>query len=308
MGDINTMAGKNMNYFLMDSTPNGRIKCTLANWTGVAYKIPRVKLVDCKNIDYLKQSGVYFLFSKGDGDKPLVYVGQSGTRKNGEGILNRLKEHHASPKQGLEDWYEAVAFTTSNNIFGATEISWLENRFFALALTANRYEAKNGNEPNAGNVTEEKESELEEYVEYAKIVMGVLGHLVFEPLVQNRAIHNTDHEEDDDNLEFFMEQKMQNTGMTVKAKCKRSSEGYIVLRGSVINSKTNEKTCSGVAKKAREKAKIDENYTLLEDVLFSSPSAASMFVTGASSNGYTAWKTADGKTLKDVETSEANEL
>jgi len=51
------MAGKNMNYFLMDSTPNGRIKCTLANWTGVAYKIPRVKLVDCKNIDYLKQSG-----------------------------------------------------------------------------------------------------------------------------------------------------------------------------------------------------------------------------------------------------------
>ena len=145
-------------------------------------------------------------------------------------------------------------------------------------------------------------------MEYAKIVMGVLGHLVFEPLVQNRTIHNTDHEEDDDNLEFFMEQKMQNTGMTVKAKCKRSSEGYIVLRGSVINSKTNEKTCSGVAKKAREKAKVDENYTLLEDVLFSSPSAASMFVTGASSNGYTAWKTAEGRTLKDVETSEAEEL
>lgn len=71
------MAGKNMNYFLMDSIPNGRIKCTLANWTGVAYKIPRIKLVDCKNIDYLKQSGVYFLFSKGDGDKPLVYAGQS---------------------------------------------------------------------------------------------------------------------------------------------------------------------------------------------------------------------------------------
>ena len=26
-------------------------------------KIPRIKLVDCKNIDYLKQSGVYFLVS-----------------------------------------------------------------------------------------------------------------------------------------------------------------------------------------------------------------------------------------------------
>ena len=33
----------------MDGIPNGRIKCTLANWMGVAYKIPRFKLVDCKN-------------------------------------------------------------------------------------------------------------------------------------------------------------------------------------------------------------------------------------------------------------------
>jgi hypothetical protein len=114
------MPGKNINYFLLDNTSNGRIKCTLANWTGVAYKIPRVKLVDCKNIEYLKQSGVYFLFSRGENDKPLVYVGQAGSRKNGEGVLNRLKEHHANPKPGLEDWYEAIAFTTSNNINAPT--------------------------------------------------------------------------------------------------------------------------------------------------------------------------------------------
>jgi len=48
------MSGKNMQYYLMDGSPSGRIKCTLANWTGVAYKIPRVKLVECKSIDYLK--------------------------------------------------------------------------------------------------------------------------------------------------------------------------------------------------------------------------------------------------------------
>ena len=38
------MAGKVINLFLMDSEPNGRIKCTLANWTGIAYKIPRTML------------------------------------------------------------------------------------------------------------------------------------------------------------------------------------------------------------------------------------------------------------------------
>ena len=33
--------GKNINLFLMDGDASGRIKCTLANWTGVAYRIPR---------------------------------------------------------------------------------------------------------------------------------------------------------------------------------------------------------------------------------------------------------------------------
>lgn len=60
------MGGKNINMFLMDGTPIGRIKCTIANWTGVAYKIPRTELERCKNRDDLKQSGVYFLFGSSD--------------------------------------------------------------------------------------------------------------------------------------------------------------------------------------------------------------------------------------------------
>lgn len=54
--------GKSINLFLMDGTAVGRIKCTLANWTGVAFKIPRTELDKCKERDDLKQSGVDFLF------------------------------------------------------------------------------------------------------------------------------------------------------------------------------------------------------------------------------------------------------
>ena len=36
--------GKNINLYLMDGEASGRIKCTLANWTGVAYRIPRTEL------------------------------------------------------------------------------------------------------------------------------------------------------------------------------------------------------------------------------------------------------------------------
>ena len=55
------MAGKSINLFLIDGDPNGRIKCSLANWTGVAYKIPRTMLDKARGIDALKQTGVYLL-------------------------------------------------------------------------------------------------------------------------------------------------------------------------------------------------------------------------------------------------------
>jgi hypothetical protein len=75
----------------MDGTASGRIKCTLANWTGLAYKIPRTELDKCKERDDLKQSGVYFLFGVSDlTGENIVYIGQAGVRKNGEGILFRL--------------------------------------------------------------------------------------------------------------------------------------------------------------------------------------------------------------------------
>lgn len=92
--------GKSINLFLMDGESSGRMKCTLANWTGVAYKIPRTKLDNCKERDDLKQSGVYFLFGKSDTTgKGVVYIGQAGARKNGEGILTRLLEHRRNPEK-----------------------------------------------------------------------------------------------------------------------------------------------------------------------------------------------------------------
>ena len=94
--------GKNIQLFLMDGEASGRIKCTLANWTGVAFKIPRTELDRCKDHENLKQSGVYFLFGTSDETgKGVVYIGQAGAR----------------------NWTEAIVFTTSNNSFGATEIS-----------------------------------------------------------------------------------------------------------------------------------------------------------------------------------------
>jgi hypothetical protein len=302
------MAGKNINYFLMDGTPGGRIKCTISNWTGVAYRIPRTELEKCKERDDLKQSGVYFLFGIDEetGDN-VVYVGQAGVRKNGEGILYRLQEHKRNTDKDY--WTEAVVFTTSNNSFGPTEISWLENRFCALAINAKRYIIKNGNDPNIGNVTEEKESELEEFVDYAKIVMGVLGHKIFEPLTEALTVttKNSITPSANNGMLLYFRRKSKKSNIVVEATCLRTTEGFVVKKGSLIEKIDSDSIPSGIKKKCQT-AKIDDDGILQEDVLFTSPSYAAAFVIGGHVNGLTEWKTDDGKTLKDIESSEASSV
>ena len=289
--------GKSINLFLMDGDANGRMKCTLANWTGVAYKIPRTELDKCKERDDLKQSGVYFLFGKNEetGDS-VVYIGQAGARKNGEGILNRLQEHKRNPEKDY--WTEAIVFTTSNNSFGPTEISYLENRFCNLALQANRYVVKNGNDPTPGNITEEKESELEEFIDNAKIIMGTLGHKVFVPLATSAPAPLVTEEvlsDTSDELLYF-----DHSG--VKATGKRTSDGFVVLKGSQICSKLT-KSCPDPTLRNREKyaSKVDENFMLIEDILFTSPSSAASYIGGASLSGNACWCNAEGTTLKNID-------
>lgn len=281
----------------MDGTATGRMKCTLANWTGVAYKIPRTELEKCRERDDLKQSGVYFLFGVSDqtGDN-IAYIGQAGARKNGEGILYRLQEHKRNPDKDY--WTEAVVFTTSNNSFGPTEISYLENRFCKMALEANRYDIKNGNDPTPGNITEEKESELEEFIDYAKIVMGTLGHKIFEAI--DATLSQTPHlvSKGEEPALYLHTGKANATG-------KRTSDGFVIYAGSMV-SLSPTKSCPDTILKLREKLadKIDVSGAVKENLLLSSPSSAAAFVTYASTNGNIMWKTSDGRTLKDIESSE----
>ena len=82
----------------MDGDATGRMKATIANWTGVAYRIPRTSLDLCKYRDDLKQSGVYFLFGVDDQtDENVVHIGQASAGKNGKGVLNRLSEYKRNP-------------------------------------------------------------------------------------------------------------------------------------------------------------------------------------------------------------------
>ena len=297
--------GKSINLFLMDGEASGRIKCTLANWTGIAYKIPRTELDKCKERNDLKQSGVYFLFGISDTTgRGVVYIGQAGVRKNGEGILNRLQEHKRNPDKDY--WTEAIVFTTSNNSFGPTEISYLENRFCNLALLANRYEVRNGNDPTPGNITEEKESEMEEFIDYAKVIMGTLGHKLFEPLTSQPVIphQETVTVQSDTTSILYLRRSIKNVG-TVEATGSQTPEGFVVFADSHI-SLIDDDTIPETIKDRRKTAPVDSKGCLTENMLFTSPSYAAMFVIGKSANGLISWKNEQGESLKSMEANETS--
>ena len=74
-----------------------------------------------------------------------------------------------------------------------------------------------------------------------------------------------------------------------------------VCKGSIIS----EKVSGGSFRSAKSVEKMRSQKSVkgnevIEDILFKSASSAANFVTGSSTNGLIAWKTSDGKKLKDV--------
>ena len=289
---------KNINMFLMDGEVTGKIKCTLSNWTGVIYKIPRIQLGDLKSRDEMKQSGIYFLFGRDeDKQKDVTYIGQATTRKNGEGVLLRIQEH---TRDTHADYFnDVIILTTQNNSFGPTEISYLENKFTQLAKEAGRYIVKNGNDPNPGNVTEEKESELDEIIENTLMIIGTLGYRVFVPMTKEVSQDLTDNH----STYLYLKRKTKKSNKVIEATCERTTEGFVVLEGSQVEIMDSPYLPASL-KEMRQNliaSRVIQDGVLKEKQLFSSPSYAAAFLLGMQTNGRTDWKNQDGRTLKELE-------
>ena len=282
--------GQNVNLFLLDGEVTGRIKCTLANWTGLVYKIPRSLLDESKAISALHQSAIYMLFGMDDNNEPLVYIGQAGIRKNDDGVLQRLKEHDTDSSKDF--WTEAVVLTTSNDSFGPTDLNFLENRYYKLIKEINQYRVFNENEPTLGNVTEEKVSELVAYIEFSKLPIGLLGKKVLTPIDELADSGRSEGE-----IIYTMTQKVGNEVITGYAK--ETNEGFLLLKGSKVSHKTAQ-TISESLKLRRKLANKDNNNCIIEDILFNSPSTAAMFLIGQTANGLLLWKNKEGVNLKEI--------
>lgn len=279
--------GKTIKIFLIDGEPNGRMSCELSNWSGKAYKIPRIKIKDCFDRDDLSSTGVYLLFGKDEEGKDLIYVGEA------ENILKRLYQHLSQK----DFWNETVVFISKDDNLNKAHVKYLENRLHNIAINAKRYKVENTIIPTQSSISESDRAEMEEFIENIKMLVNTLGHKVF-----------------DEKREFIKKQKQSifiaKGARGADAQGEPTSDGFLVFKGSkAANSLTPSVPISFI--KFREKL-IEENifldkkeyYEFSEDYLFSSPSAAALIVLGRPANGLTEWKIKNGQSLKEFETNE----
>ena len=290
--------GKSIELFLVNGSADSLITAELSNWNGKAIKIPRIEVASCNRED-ITQAGVYFLFCKEDDGSDSVYIGEA------ENVKERLVQHLRDYQAEKEKYYWTTAVIFIGRDLNKALIRYLENRFVEIARVCKRYTVLTKNTYKNTVMKESQIAVMEEFVDNVKTLISALGYMVLEPL--NKPVTFANDSRGKKNLEdlnLHLERTIKGLGK-VEADGIRTSEGFVVLQGSRIAVEDDD-TIPTVLKEQRRKVSIVEG-VLQEDVLFSSPSYAAMFVIGKSANGLTSWKDEDGHSLKEIENSETRE-
>lgn len=282
--------GKVIELFLVNGTADSLITAELSNWNGMAVKIPRVELSSCNNDDITKP-GVYFLFCKEDDGSDSVYIGEA------ENVQERLKQHVRDYQSDKETYYWNTAVIFVGRDLNKAMIRYLENQFVQIARESKRYLVLTKNTYQNTVLKDSQKAVMEEFIDNVKTLINALGYKVLESLVQadlsSRKI--------DDEVLYI-------TSGSVNARGMVTSEGFVVLSGTTVNETTAQSLSPGMLKLRKDlldSTKV-ENLTTIEDILFSSSSAAADFVLGYSASGPRSWKAKNGRTLKEIEISLSN--
>ncbi len=278
--------GKSIELFLVNGTADSLVTAELSNWNGKAIKIPRIEVTACKRED-ITAPGVYFLFCKEDDGSDSVYIGEA------ENVKERLVRHIQDFKQDKEtyEWNTAVIFVGRD--LNKALIRYLENRLFDIAKECNRVKLLTKNTYRNTVLKESQIAVMEEFIENIKVLLNTLGYKTLEPYVSGSTSDSS-----------IMDNNLYLNTKTASAVGRVTTEGFVVLKGAKVNEKTSPKSLSPGLIKLREKAFADEkvkDFETVEDMLFSSSSAAADFVLGYSVSGPMFWKNKEGVVLKDLE-------
>lgn len=247
--------------------------------TMTTYVIPRTLLSESKKLSGINRPGIYYLISENDDNKiAQIYVGQT---RNG---VTRLDDHNRSK----DFWNKAIMFLADNKTFSLDMISGLEAYAISKAHDSKRYKVENSVNPKY-EIDEYDLPLIEEVYEEIKFIMATQGYKMEDAkstLNELNVLHTT-----------------RNGTLALGV---YDGEKFEVLEGSEINlsKKVHNENYNKQRKELLDNGNIeltaDGKYVLKTTLTFKSPSGASDFVLGGSTNGWTEWKDNVGKTLDEL--------
>jgi len=285
--------GFSVNVFLPTGDPEGLKVVEKSNWTGRGLVIPRAMFGESKSREELGRTGVYLLVGPSEASSlPAIYVGE------GDPIRPRLEQH----LKNKEFWTHAIAFTSKDTNLNKAHVQRLESRLVELAKNAKRCVLDNGNMPAPPSLSEADEAMAEGFLDDVLLCLPILGYSMFETGAAAAARSN--------------EEILHLSAKGVEATGKDTAAGFVVFArsGAVGDDKVTPSLINHfpAVKDLRDElirqqvlVPQGEDFVLTIDYTFSSPSMASSVVLGRTSNGREAWKTKDGRTLKELQEAEA---
>ena len=246
--------------------------------TMTVYVIPRPLLSEAKNISGINRPGIYYLINESDDNEiAQIYVGQT---RNG---IARLDDHNRSK----DFWNKAIMFLAESKTFTLDMISGLEKFAIMKAQESKRYKVENTVVPKY-EIDEYDLASVEEIYDEIQFIMGTQGYKM-----------------DDSKTSLDEADVLHTTRNGIEAFGIYDGEKFEVLEGSQVN--IDKKVRLERYNKQRTEllengsiTKIDGKYILNVILTFNTPSGASDFILGGSTNGWAEWKNKDGKTLDEL--------
>jgi hypothetical protein len=281
--------GKQVRLFLVDGTPGGMLTAEIMNWTGHVIAAGRSDLAELLRRGEAQRTGVYLLVGDAldDPDETLIYIGE------GDNVGERLKMHHKSEDRGGKDfWNRAIVLTSKDANLTKAHARYLESRFIAIATAAGRAKVTNGTAPQLLPLPEADKSDMEYFVDQAKIILPVLGVDALRKVPSPAETANA-HDADATSSSPIFEMTVASAGITAYA---RETDGeFAVLEGSSARATwigTNHSydklhqrlVAAGVPVPDGAAARFAKTH------VFKSPSAAGAVISGRTANGRTSWR------------------
>ena len=265
---------KRLEIIFHDGEPDG-IRLYMRHLSPIkTYVVPRQYLNEAKSLTGVNKPGVYFLVNDETGSLAKLYIGQT---RNG---ISRLDNHNAKK----DFWNKAILFLADSEHFTLNVLSGLEKYAIQKALDANRYDVDNKAVPKY-KTSEYDMPIIEEIYEEIEFIMATLG--------------------------YRMNSTTKQSGQNVYTTSRRGIVAYGTYTGETFEVLPDseidiDKPAHLESYNAKRQALLsdggitkdqDGKFRLQRVISFKTPSGASDFVLGGSTNGWAEWKDQSGNTL-----------